>query len=130
MFTFENQAAVNFVAQHHDIATADRAGDVDNVLFLQDAAGRILRRIQNDELGPVIDQPGELVHVEPKIQLLAQPNRHRFRADVVNHRLVNRESGIGIDHLVPFFRQRQAVHCVTPTCSSHLERLTTAAPFG
>ena len=30
----------------------------------------------------------------------------------------------------PFFRQRQAVHCVTPTCSSHLERLTTAAPFG
>lgn len=28
----------------------------------------------------------------------------------------------------PFFRQRQAVHGVTPTCSSHRERLTTAAP--
>lgn len=31
----------------------------------------------------------------------------------------------------PFFRQRQAVHGVTPTCSSHRERLTTAGPgFG
>ena len=28
----------------------------------------------------------------------------------------------------PFFRQRQAVHGVTPTCSSHRERLTTAGP--
>jgi hypothetical protein len=28
----------------------------------------------------------------------------------------------------PFFRQRQAVHVVTPTCSSHRERLTTAGP--
>src|ERR1035438_6434461 len=28
----------------------------------------------------------------------------------------------------PLFRQRQAVHVVTPTCSSHRERLTTAAP--
>lgn len=26
----------------------------------------------------------------------------------------------------PFFRQRQAVQDVTPTCSSHRERLTTA----
>ena len=26
----------------------------------------------------------------------------------------------------PFLRQRQAVHVVTPTCSSHRERLTTA----
>jgi len=31
----------------------------------------------------------------------------------------------------PFFRQRQAVHGVTPTCSSHRDRLTTAGPeFG
>ncbi len=28
----------------------------------------------------------------------------------------------------PFFRQRHAVHGVTPTCSSHRERLMTAAP--
>ena len=28
----------------------------------------------------------------------------------------------------PFFRQRQAVHGVTPTCSSHRDRLTTAGP--
>lgn len=31
----------------------------------------------------------------------------------------------------PFFRQRQAVHGVTPTCSNHRARLTTAGPaFG
>ncbi len=28
----------------------------------------------------------------------------------------------------PFFRHRQAVHVVTPTCSSHRDRLTTAGP--
>ncbi len=28
----------------------------------------------------------------------------------------------------PFFRQRHAVHGVTPTCSSHRDKLTTAAP--
>ena len=75
--------------------------------FVQHAAGRVLRRIQDDELRAVVNQPGEFVDVEPEIHLLAQLDRHRFRAEEVDHRLVNRESGIGVDDLVPFFDQRE-----------------------
>ena len=49
----------------------------------------------------------QLVDVEPEIALLAQRNRHRLRAQEVDHRLVNGEAGIGIDDLVALFHQRQ-----------------------
>ena len=73
----------------------------------QHAAGRILRRIQNDQLRAIVDQLGELIDIEPEIHLLAQPDRHGFRADVIDHRFVNREPWIGIDDLIAFFDERQ-----------------------
>ncbi len=75
--------------------------------FVQHAAGRVLRRIQDDELRAVVNQPGEFADVEPEIHLLAQLDRHGFRAEEVDHRLVNGESGIGVDDLIPFFHQRE-----------------------
>ena len=71
------------------------------------SAGRVLRRIQDDELGPVVDQPAEFVDINPKIHLLAQLDRHGFRAEEIDHRLVNRKSGIRVDDLISFFNQRQ-----------------------
>ena len=40
MLTFEDEAAVDLVGQHHDVAIADRARDAVDVLLLQHAAGR------------------------------------------------------------------------------------------
>ena len=71
MLTFENQAAVDLIGQHHDVAIADRARDRLDVFFFQHAAGRVLRRIQDDQLGAIVDQPGEFIDIETEIHLLA-----------------------------------------------------------
>ena len=85
MFAFENEAAINLVAQYHDVAIADGARDRLDILLLQHATGRVLRRVQNDELCAIVNETGQLIDVQPEIQFLAQPDRHRLRADVVDH---------------------------------------------
>jgi hypothetical protein len=45
---------------------------------------------------------GEFLHVEGEIALFAQVDGHSPAADVIDHRLVDREAGVGIDHLVAF----------------------------
>src|SRR5207244_13569443 len=107
MFTLEDEATVNLVGQHHDVAITDCTCDGVDIVLCQYAAGRILRRIQNDQLGAVVDQPGEFVDIEPEIQFLAQLNRNSLGADIVDHRLINGESRIRVDDLIPFFNERE-----------------------
>src|SRR5205823_9486555 len=71
------------------------------------AAGGILRRIQNDQLRAVIDQPTQFVDIESEIQLLAQTDRDSFRANVIDHRLVDGKSRIRVDDFISFFCQRE-----------------------
>ena len=52
------------------------------------------------------DLRGQFLDVEAEIQFFAQLNGHRLGADEVDHRLVDREAGIGVDDLVAFFGQR------------------------
>src|SRR5207247_10310705 len=84
MLTFENQTAVDLVAQHHDIAIADRLSDPIDIDLLQHATSWVLRRIQNDQFRSIIDQSDEFVDIELEIQLLSQPNRFRLRSDVID----------------------------------------------
>ena len=70
VLTLENEAAVDLVAQHHDVAIADRARDTVDVILSQHAAGRVLWRIQDDQLRALVDQPSQFVDVEPEIHLL------------------------------------------------------------
>ena len=107
MFAFKNEATVDLISQYHDVTIANRACDVSNVLLRQHASGGILRRIQNNEFGAVVDQSGQLGDIDSEIQLLAQPDRHRFRADVADHRFINWKPRIRVNHLIPIFRQRQ-----------------------
>ena len=43
MFPFENEPAIDLVAQHHDVASADGARDAVDVFFLQHTARGVLR---------------------------------------------------------------------------------------
>ena len=43
VLAIENQAAVDLVGEHHDVAIADGVGDVVNVALAEYAAGGILR---------------------------------------------------------------------------------------
>ena len=45
MLAFEDEPAINFVAQYHNVAFADRASDSIDVDLRQHAARRVLRRI-------------------------------------------------------------------------------------
>src|ERR1043166_1182325 len=107
MFAFEDEATVNLIAQYHDVSVTNRSGDLLDVDLSKHAPGRVLRGIHNDQLGPIADHPGELIHVEPEIHLLAQPDRHRFSADVIDHRFVNWEPGIRVNDLIVLFAQRK-----------------------
>ena len=43
MLALEDEAAINLITQHHDLAIADRARDAINVVLLQHSTGGILR---------------------------------------------------------------------------------------
>ena len=103
ILALKDELAIDLIAQHHDVAIADCARDRGDVVLCQHAASRVLRRIQDDELCAIVDQTGELIDVEPEFQFLAQPDRHRFRTDVVDHRLVNREAGIRVNDFISVF---------------------------
>jgi hypothetical protein len=70
-----------------------------------DASGRIVRIVQDDEARLGTHAVAELTHVEGERLLLQQPHRHRDAADVPDHRLVDREAGIGIEDLVAFVHE-------------------------
>ncbi len=95
-----DEAAVDFVRKNQDVAVADGVGNREDVFLGEHAAGRVLRRVQDDQPGAVGDQRGEFFDVEAKIALLAQRNRNRAPADILDHRLVDGEAGIGIDDFV------------------------------
>jgi len=77
-----------------------------DIAALHHAAGGILRRIENDEFGAVGDEGREFAYVEREIVILAQLDGHGLAADVVDHRLINGEAGVGINDLIFFINQR------------------------
>ena len=105
MLPIENQAAVNLVGEHHDVAIADGIGDVVDVALAENAAGGVLRRVDDDQLGAIGDEGSQFFHVQAEIALLAQADRDRKAADVVDHRLVDGEARVGVDNLIAFINQ-------------------------
>ena len=75
-------------------------GDCLQIGALQAAAGRIVRRVEDQQPRLLRDLGLELVRVEGEIARFAQVNRHRHRAVGDDLRLVDRKSGHRIDHLV------------------------------
>ena len=80
--------------------SADQPGRLDEILRRHDAAGRVLRRVEDDELRSRRQPLGEIGDREGEVALLEQRQRNRRRADPADRRLVDREARIGIDHLV------------------------------
>ena len=105
--TVEQQAAVNFVRQDHDVAVADYFGNLLDLAPPEHSTRRILWRIEDDQLGALTDEPGQFVHIEREITVFTQLNRHRVATNVVNHGLVDGKAGIGIDDLIALVDQRE-----------------------
>jgi len=98
---------VHLVGQHHDATLAGHIGHSLQVIAGQHAPRRILGRVQDDQPGAVADQGAELVGVEAEIPLLAQGQRHRRGTHEVDHRFVDGETRVGVDHLIAGLCQGQ-----------------------
>ena len=103
MGSLEEQTAVDFVAEHHDVAVANRPGDGAHVTLGHHPAGGIMRRVQDDELSAVGDQRGEFIHIKIKVFFFAQANGYCMRAQKLDHGFVDRKSGVGKYNLIFFF---------------------------
>ena len=71
MLTFEDQATVDFVGEHHDVAVSDHSSDVTYICFLEHAASRILWRVEDDEFCTRRDLLRKFIHVKAEEALFA-----------------------------------------------------------
>ncbi len=71
-----------------------------HVFLRDDPAGRVLRRIQDQQFGLRGDLRFEFSGIETEQTRLAQIDRHRHRAHRLDLRFIDRETGNGIDDLV------------------------------
>ena len=72
MLAFENEAAVDLVRQDHDVTVANDVSNCPDVLLTKHPAGRVLRRVNDDELGSVADQRREFIDIQPEIAVFPQ----------------------------------------------------------
>src|SRR5438876_1936556 len=100
------ELAVDLVGEHRD---PERARDLRHPLDLrprEDAAGRVLRRVDDDQLrlpaDPLLEEP----EVEAEPRLLQERNRHRHPAHEVDDRFVDGKAGVRVDHLVAAVDER------------------------
>ena len=101
-------------------------GDAFEVVAGQDAAGRVGRRVDDQQSRLRGDQRGELVDIEPEVVLHPDRDRHRRRPDEAGQRLVDRIAGIGNDDLVTRIDQtedRVQHHALAADGHEDLERL-------
>ena len=117
---------VDLVREDEQVALDRQPRDELDVLPRQDAAGRVLRRVDDQEPGAVGHQRGELGEVHPELALLAEADRHRPGADEAHQRLVDRVPGVGQDHLVAGLdaaQQGEEEDVLGARDHDHLERL-------
>ena len=86
------EAVVDLVAQHDEVVLDRQRGDPLAVVPREDAAGRVLRRVDDEHPRARGDERAELVDVGAEVVLLAQRQRDRLGADELDQRSVDRIS--------------------------------------
>ena len=100
-FAVVEQARVDFVGEDPHLRMQPQdVGDRLEIGALQAASGRIVRGVEDQQPRLLRDLGLELVRVESEVTHFAQVNRYRHRAVGNDLRLVNREPGDRIDHLI------------------------------
>jgi hypothetical protein len=72
-----------------------------------DAARRVLRRVEDHELGPRAQPRAQLLEIEREVARLVQRQRNRGGPDPPDRRLVDGKARVGIDDLVARLAHRQ-----------------------
>ena len=98
---------VDLIAEHPGGAREDHLGGRPEVVSRDHPAGRIVRRVQDHELGARAEPVAQIVQREAEVELLAQRQRHRHAAGPPDRGLVDRESRVRIDDLVARLAHRE-----------------------
>src|ERR1700732_5315822 len=102
-----NKAAVDFVRQNKNVAVADGLRHFRNVCLGEHTAGRVVRRVQDDQLRAVGNQRCQFFDIYEKCTFFAQRNRNRLAERILDHRLVDGEAGIRVDDFISRINQCQ-----------------------
>src|SRR5208282_145613 len=103
VLAFVDEAAVDFVRKNEDVAVSDGLGYFQNIFLGKSASGRVVRRVQDDQLGAVGNQRGQFFDIEGEVALFAEPNGNRLAERIIDHGLVDGEAGIGINDFISIF---------------------------
>ena len=103
---FVDDAAVDLVRQHDHVVAQHQLPDPLDIGAGEDPAGRVGRRVEDEQPRPWRDQLLELVEVDPEVVLLADRQADRRAAAEARHRLVDREARVREDDLDARLDQR------------------------
>ena len=91
---------VNLVAQHNQIVLDSKVSNGSKILTGKDAPCRILWSINDDHSRLWRDQRGQIIDIKAELFVFAQLQRHWLGLQEVDHRFIDREAGVWIDHLI------------------------------
>ena len=105
-----DHVAVRLVAEHGDVAPAHDVGDALQVVLCRDAAGGVVRRVQEDgsRRGIVVEEPLDVGSCRPEAVRLAQRCQHGARAAALDVRQVRRKIRAEDEHAVAGIQERLA----------------------
>ena len=102
---------VDLVRHHRDVGKPLEAGDqLVDLAPRCHPAGRIGRRVHDQQPRPRRDQPERLLGGERKAVLLADRHRNRPRPGILDHRAIDRKTGIGIEDVGARLAEHQDRH--------------------
>ena len=106
MVSVVQEPIVNFVGKHRDVVLLRQICQLLQILFCDDAAAGVVRRIYNHQSCAVGYLGSYFVDVDAELPRLVEPHRHRNAAHKLDHRLINRESRVWVQNLVALIHER------------------------
>ncbi len=100
------RAPVDLVREDHERVLARDGGDALHGLGLEHGAGRVVRRVEDQQFRARRDLALQILQVQVEAVLIAERQRHGPRAEEVDQRLVDRERRVGEQHVVAVLEQR------------------------
>ena len=97
---------VDLIGQNRYAAGYGDLGDGLQIIFGQNAAGGVLRAVDDDELRPIGDKVLQFVHIQAEVPILPERNGHGFGARELDDGFVDGEPRVGVDDLITGTRKR------------------------
>ena len=103
----ETDAAIDLVGENDEVVVAHDLRNLANIGFRDQPPGRILRRVEHQDLGARRNFLSQLSDIQRKTPLFDQRQRHGRRPAESDHRFVDRKTWVLVEDFVSRLEQRQ-----------------------